>query len=276
PLHNPSELKVINIFKKKLPKVKNVAAFDTSFHTTIPAINHVYPINEQVAKKYEIRRYGYHGVSYKFITKKMQEILGKKSVNLIVCHIGNGASICAIKDSKSFDTSMGLTPLEGVMMGTRCGSIDPSIATYLFRMGMDDKQIDNLFNKESGMYGFIGSADLRDAYKLAAKGNKKAIFAIELYVNRVTEYIVKYANELECKVDAVVFTAGVGENQYETVKKILDKIKLFNMPVDMKKLVKPYDEFKLITTAKAKFPAYMVRTDEELMIAQDVKRLTKK
>ena len=185
PLHNPSELKVINIFKKKLPKVTNVAAFDTSFHTTIPEINHIYPINKKISDKYEIRRYGYHGVSYKFITQKMQKILNKKTVNLIVCHIGNGASICAIKNSKSFNTSMGLTPLEGLMMGTRCGSVDPSIATYLLRCGMKGEQVDNLFNKQSGLMGFVGSGDLRDAFKMKLEGNKTAKFAIDLYINRI-------------------------------------------------------------------------------------------
>ncbi len=275
PLHNPSELKVINIFKKKLPKVKNVAAFDTSFHTTIPAINYVYPIDKDIAKKYEIRRYGYHGISYKFITKKMQEILKKKSVNLIVCHIGNGASVCAIKNSKSFDTSMGLTPLEGLMMGTRCGSVDPSIATYLARMGFKNEQIDELFNKKSGLKGLIGSGDLRDAFKLSQSGDKNAKFTIDLYVNRITDYIVRYANELEGKIDAIVFTAGVGENQTNIVGDCLRRIKLFKMDIDQKKIKAKYDDYKKITTAKSKYQAFMVRTDEELMIAEDVKRLSK-
>lgn len=275
PLHNPPELKVINIFKKKLPKVKNVAAFDTSFHTTIPEINHVYPISKEIAKKYEIRRYGYHGVSYKYITKKMQEILNKKSVNLIVCHIGNGASICAIKNSKSFDTSMGLTPLEGLMMGTRCGSIDPSIATYLGRMGLSNQEIDDIFNKKSGLYGLTGSADLRDAYKLADKKNKQAIFTIQLYINKITDYIVRYANELEGKIDAIVFTAGVGENQMNVVGRSLNNIKLFKIDIDQKKVNEQYADYKKITTSKSKYPAFVVRTDEELMIEQDVKRLTK-
>lgn len=275
PLHNPSELKVINIFKKKLPKVTNVAAFDTSFHTTIPEINHIYPINKKVADKYEIRRYGYHGVSYKFITQKMQQILNKKSVNLIVCHIGNGASICAIKNSKSYNTSMGLTPLEGLMMGTRCGSIDPSIATYLLRCGMKGEQIDNLFNKQSGLYGFTGSGDLRDAFKMKTEGNKMAKFAIDLYINRITDYIVRYANQLEGKIDAIVFTAGVGENQTNVVSDTLKRIKLFNMVIDQKQLNAKYSDYKKITSSKSKYKAYMVRTDEELMIAEDVKRLSK-
>ena len=274
PLHNPSELKVINIFKKKLPKVTNVAAFDTSFHTTIPAINHIYPINQKIADKYEIRRYGYHGVSYKFITQRMEQILKKKSVNLIVCHIGNGASICAIKNSKSYNTSMGLTPLEGLMMGTRCGTIDPSIATYLLSCGMTGQEIDNLFNKQSGLMGLTGSGDLRDAYKLKLQGNKKAAFAIDLYINRITDYIVRYANQLDGKIDAIVFTAGVGENQANIVSQSLARIKLFNMVIDRKILNAKYNDFKKITTAKSKYPAYMVRTDEELMIAEDVKRLS--
>jgi acetate kinase len=162
PLHNGPELTVIEIFEKLLPHAVEIASFDNTFHATIPAVNCTYPIDQETAKKYKVRRYGFHGNSYRFITKRMASLLNKKEPNLIVCHLGNGASICAIKNGKSHDTSMGLTPLEGVMMGTRSGSIDPSIAIYLIREGMSVDQVDNLFNKSSGLKGLFGSPDMRD------------------------------------------------------------------------------------------------------------------
>ncbi len=275
PLHNPHELKVIKIFMKKLPKVKNVAAFDNSFHSTIPEINYRYAIDKQLADKWEIRKFGYHGISYKYITKQMEKILHKKQVNLIVCHIGNGASISAIKNSKSYDTSMGLTPLEGLVMGTRCGDMDPSVAVFLMRKGMNDEQIDETLNKKSGLQGLVGSSDVRDVCSKLDKGNKDAKLALTMYVKRIAKYIVSYANELEGKVDAVVFTAGVGENQNYIVNETCKNIKLFNAEINDKKLIEKYNDNILISSNNATYPIYRVRTDEELMIANDVQNLTK-
>lgn len=275
PLHNPHELKVIKIFMKKLPNVKNVVAFDNSFHSTIPEINYRYAIDKQLADKWEIRKFGYHGVSYKYITMQMEKILHKKQVNLIVCHIGNGASISAIKNSKSYDTSMGLTPLEGLIMGTRCGDMDPSVVVYLMRKGMNDKQIDEFLNKKSGLQGLVGSSDVRDVCGKLEKGNKDAKLALTMYVKRIAKYIVSYANELEGKVDAIVFTAGVGENQSYIVNETCKNIKLFNAEINDKKLIEKYNDHILISSNKATFPIYKVRTDEELMIANDVQNLTK-
>jgi acetate kinase len=270
PLHNGPELTVIDIFEKLLPHATQVASFDNTFHSTIPPVNYTYPIDQKIAQKYAIRRYGFHGNSYRFIAKRMASILKTKNPNLIVCHLGNGASICAIKKGKSYDTSMGLTPLEGVMMGTRSGSVDPSIATYLMREGMSVDQVDNLLNKESGLKGIFGSPDMREVTSAYEKNDSRAKLAFQMYVNRVVEYILKYANELENKVDALVFTAGVGENSMFLVKNVIDQIKLLKLKIDEKKINEKYSDFKLISASSSIYPIYCVRTDEELMIAQDV------
>jgi acetate kinase len=270
PLHNGPELTVINIFEKLLPHATQVASFDNTFHSTIPLVNYTYPIDQNVAQKYAIRRYGFHGNSYRYITRRMADILKIKNPNLVVCHLGNGASICAIKEGKSYDTSMGLTPLEGVMMGTRSGSVDPSIATYLMREGMNVEQIDNLFNKESGLKGVFGSPDMREVVAAYEKNDTNAKLAFDMYVNRVVEYILRYANELENKVDALVFTAGVGENSMFLVKNVIKQIKLLKLEVDEKKINEKYSDYKLVSASSSIYPIYCVRTDEELMIAQDV------
>lgn len=274
PLHNKPELDVVNVFRKLLPKVKNVAAFDTSFHTTIPKINYTYPINVEVAKKHEIKRYGAHGTSYKYINQEMQKILKKKNVNLVVCHIGNGASICAIKDSKSYNTSMGLTPLEGLMMGTRCGDVDPSIIIYLIQQGMNVNEVNDIVNKKSGLLGMVKTNDMRDILQKIKKGNQYD-FAVELYTKRIADYIIKYVNDLNKKVDGIIFTAGVAENNLAVIKKVIEKINLFKLDINSK-LDNKYDFYRLISTPKSKFKIYQVRTDEELMIAKDVVRLSKK
>lgn len=270
PLHNPAELQVIEIMSHLMPKAVQVGSFDNMFHTSIPPENYTYPIDQKIAKQYKIRRYGAHGNSYRFINLKMQEILQKKDVNLIVCHLGNGASICAIKNGKSYATSMGLTPLEGLIMGTRCGDIDPSIALYLLHCGMNAQQIDDLFNKQSGMEALGGSRDMREIEKLYNQHNPEAILAMKMYVNAISKYILEYANLLEGKVDAIVFTAGIGENSAFVVKNVLDNIKLINLSYDVNQLTKSYTEAKLISSNNSQFKIYCARTDEELMIVKDV------
>jgi acetate kinase len=271
PLHNEPELKVIEIFEKLLPNVINVASFDNSFHTTIPDFNYTYPINLKCSKQHAIRRYGFHGNSYRYITMKMQEILNKKDLNLVVCHLGNGASICAIKNSKSYATSMGLTPTEGLMMGSRCGDIDPSIPLYLLTQNMTRQEIDDLLNKQSGVKGLIGSPDMRDLEKLYKNNDHNAKLCLKIYTNRVASYIVNYINQLENKVDAIIFTAGVGENSKFVIKNILDEIKIINLSYDNNLVEQKYDSYKLINSSSSKFPIYCVRTNEELMIANDTK-----
>jgi acetate kinase len=272
PLHNEPELTVIEIFQKLLPNTISVASFDNTFHLTIPKHNYVYPIDQKVAQEYAIRRYGFHGNSYRFIVLQMQKILKRDKLNLIVCHLGNGASITAIKENLSYATSMGLTPLEGLIMGTRSGDIDPSIPIYLARQNMSVDAIDALLNKKSGVQALCGSSDMRDVQSKFNQHDQDAVLAITMYANRVARYIVDYANQLENKVDALVFTAGIGENSMFTVKQIVDKVRLIKLELDESALQNKYDDYKLISTSNSDYPIYCVRTDEELMIAQDVNK----
>lgn len=270
PLHNKPELDTILVFEKLLPHAKNVSSFDTTFHTTMPETSYTYAINPSVCEKYKIRRYGFHGNSYKFINEYMENLLHKKNLNMIVCHLGNGASICGIKNGKSFITSMGLTPLEGVIMGTRSGDFDPSIILYLARQGMSINQIDDLVNKQSGVQGFINSADMRDLLSKIQNGDKVAQFTIDLYANRVAEYVVKYINLIDKNIDAIIFTAGIGENSAFVVEAIINKIKIINLSIDKSLLSKSYSDHKLISNQTSDYPIYCVRTNEEIMIAKDV------
>lgn len=274
PLHNPAELKVYEMFKKLVPNAQQVSAFDTSFHTSIPAINHTYSINQDIAKKYEIRRYGFHGTSYKYINLKMQDILNNKKPNLIVCHLGNGASMCAIKAGKSFNTSMGLTPLEGLVMGTRSGDIDPSIIIYLSRLGYSIDKVSEILEKQSGLQGLCGCIDMRDLTAKANAGDEVCKFTLEYYTQRIADYIVKYANQLENKIDAIVFTGGVGENAFIVREAVINKIKLLNVSIDDKANKTSYGDY-IALNGKGSLPIYAVRTDEELMIAKDVKKFIK-
>ena len=276
PLHNKPELETIEVFEKLLPGVKNVCVFDISFHRTIPDFNN-YPIKQDVVKKYRIYKYGMHGTSYRYIVQKMQNVLKKKNINLIVCHLGNGASICEVINSKSFNTTMGLTPLEGLMMGTRSGDVDPSIVTYLIRKGFTAEQADDLLNKESGFKGVTGYNDCRDVITASRKGNKQATLGLKMFVSRIAKYIVTYANEIANygKIDAIVFTAGIGENSPTIIKMVIDSLPILNLKLDEKKLPIKYDDWKLISTRESKIKIYQVHTNEELMIEQDIKKLVK-
>jgi acetate kinase len=259
-----------------LPHAVSVASFDNTFHATIPPVNYIYPIDQTIAKKYAIRRYGFHGNSYRYINKQMQTILNKDKLNLIVCHLGNGASITAIKNGMSYATSMGLTPLEGLMMGTRCGDIDPSIPIYLARQGMKNDEIDGMLNKKSGVQGMCGSSDMRDLQAKCNANNPEAQLTIEMYTRRVARYIVDYANQLEDKVDAIVFTAGIGENSTFVIKNTINNVKLVKLLLDEQTLSNKYSDYKLISSNNSHYPIYCVRTDEELMIAQDVEEMINK
>lgn len=276
PLHNPPEIETINVFEKLLPGVKNVGVFDTSFHTTIPDFNH-YPLDQEVVKKYQIYKYGMHGTSYRYVTLKMQKVLKKKNINLIICHLGNGASICEVRNGKSFNTTMGLTPLEGLMMGSRCGDVDASIAIYLFRQGYKVEQIEDLLNKQSGFKGVTGFNDCRDVTDAASKGDKKAILALEMYITRVAKYIVTYANEIANigRIDGIVFTAGIGENAPDMIEMITKKLPILGLQLNNKVLMQKYDDYRLISNHCSNIDMYQVRTNEELMIEQDVRKLAK-
>ena len=274
PLHHPGNLAGIEAMRKALPGVPNVAVFDTAFHQTMPQVNYMYPVPYEWYEKYGVRKYGFHGTSHKYITETMKKMLNKDDVNLIICHVGSGASISCIKNGKCYDTTMGLTPLDGLMMGTRCGSIDPSIIEYVCKeSGKDVSEITNDLNKKSGLLGICGFNDNRDVEKAIAAGDEKAKLALDMYVDIICRFIAEYYIELDGKVDAIVMTAGVLENGAETREAILTKLKPFGIEVD-KKVNDTIAGFKdvhegIITTKKSKIPVYVIPTNEEIMIIRD-------
>ena len=278
-LHLPGEISVIECMKNILPDVKQVAVFDTAFHQTMKNDRYIYPIKYEYYEKYGVRKYGFHGTSYNYINNVMKDKLGVNNPNLIVCHIGSGASMCAIKNGECVDTTMGLTPLDGLMMGTRSGSIDPAIIDYLVnKTGKNVSTITDELNKESGMVGLCGKSDLRDVDILINNGDKKAILAMKIYINSIIKYIAEYYFLLKGDVDAIVFTAGVGENnsyvRREVVNYISDVIGS-KLDDDMNNQIAGFKEIKegIITTSDSKCPIYVVPTDEESMILTDTIRL---
>ncbi|MBR3211338.1 MAG: acetate kinase [Bacilli bacterium] len=274
PLHHPGNLAGIEALKEVLPDVPMVAVYDTAFHQTMPVKNYMYPVPYEWYTRYGVRKYGFHGTSHKYITTVMKEKLGKEDVNLIICHIGSGASISAIKEGKCYDTTMGLTPLDGLMMGTRCGAIDPSILEYVCKESdATISDITNDLNKKSGLLGISGFSDARDVEDAVAKGDERAILANTMYNDRVAKYIADYFIELEGKVDAIVFTAGVGENGVLARADILARLAPLGIVVD-DKANGEIASFKekhegIITTKKSKIPVWVVPTNEELMIIKD-------
>ena len=273
PLHHPGNLAGIEAMMEKLD-VPNVAVFDTAFHQTMPDYNYLYPVPYEWYENYGVRKYGFHGTSHKYITQKMQEKLGKKSINIISCHIGSGSSIAAIKNGKCYDTTMGLTPLDGLMMGTRCGSIDPSIIEYVSQeSGKNLSEVMKALNKESGCLAICGASDNRDIEKKMAEGDKKAIMGFRMYCDRIAKYIADYYIELEGKVDAIVFTAGVGENATMTRSEVLKRLIPLGIIIDEEKnnTIAGYKDITegIITSDDSKVDVYVVPTDEELMIALD-------
>ena len=273
-LHHPGNLAGIKALKEVLPKVPMVAVFDTAFHQTMPKKNYMYPVPYEWYLNYGVRKYGFHGTSHKYITTVMKEKLGKEAVNLIICHIGSGASISAIKDGKCYDTTMGLTPLDGLMMGTRSGSIDSSILEYVCKEAdMSISDITDDLNKKSGLLGISGFSDCRDVEEAAAKDDERAILALTMYNDRIAKYIADYYIELEGNVDAIVFTAGVGENGFDVRESIISRLKPLGIELD-KKINGNMAGFKelhegIISTKKSKIPVWVVPTNEELMIIKD-------
>lgn len=281
PLHHPGEIAGIEAMQNVLSDVPQVAVFDTAFHQTIPEENFRYAIPKEFYTEDGIRKYGFHGTSHKYITEKMQEILEKNSVNLIVCHIGSGASICCVKDSKSYDTTMGLTPLAGLVMGTRSGSIDPSIISHICKIRnlSVDKVID-ILNKESGLFGICGKSDWRDVDKLAENGNKDAQLAIKLTENSIRNYIVQYYAELNGNVDAIVFTAGIGENSSSLRADVINSISnVIGTYINdgENNIISKYKEKELgiISTNDSRISVYVIPTDEERMILKDTYNIIK-
>ena len=272
PLHNPAALKGIYAFKESIPNAKMVACFDTAFHQTMDEATYLYPVPYEWYVKYDVRKYGFHGLSHKFISEKMNDILGKKA-NLIICHIGSGASISAIKNGICIDTSMGFTPNAGIMMGTRSGDIDYSIINYIMKKEERTIEwIDNKLNKCSGLEGIAGMSDLRDIDRAFDAKEVKASLAIEMYTNKIVDYIAKYYVKLGGKVDAICFTAGGGENDDIIRGEVLRKIYPLGILLDDEKnketIVRKGKE-GIITKEDSKIPVYVLATDEELMIARD-------
>ncbi len=278
PLHNPGAAAVMKAFFKLAPHAKNVAVFDTSFHQTMPKKNFMYGVPMEWYEKYSVRRYGMHGTSHKYMAIRAGELLNKKNPNIISCHLGNGASLAAIKDGKCVNTSMGLTPLAGIIMGTRSGDIDPSIIEYMCnKTGKSVQEITNSLNKESGILGLSGiSSDFRELRTAAEEGNETAQFVIDIYCKRVADYVVMYQNELDNKVDALVFTAGIGENAGIIREGVMKAVKTMKFVVD-KKVNDPFSpaEHLVLTTPESEVKALMIRTNEEMMIAKDLVELGK-
>lgn len=276
PLHNPPNLIGINVCKDLMPNTPMVAVFDTAFHQTMPEKAFLYPIDYNMYKKYGIRRYGFHGTSHKYVSQRAAAMLNKKNDNLkiITCHLGNGASITAVKNGKSVDTSMGFTPLEGIAMGTRCGNIDPSIVTFLIQAKKwDCKRVDSFLNKECGILGISGiSSDYRDVRDASENGNEQAKLAIDIFNYRIKMFIGSYFAILN-GADALVFTAGIGENSSTIRKDVCDNMDYLGIKIDDKKNNDAVGVEKIISSDDSKVKVLVIPTNEELMIAYDTKEI---
>lgn len=281
PLHNPANLIGVKAFMEALPNTPNVGVFDTAFHQTMKKEQYLYSVPYSWYTDYKVRKYGFHGTSHKFITRTMKEKLGKDNVNLIICHVGSGGSLCAVKDGKSFDTTMGFTPNAGIMMGTRSGDIDYSLIPYVVNeSGMNLKEVDNVLNKQSGLLGISGvSSDHRDIESAIEEGNELAVLSNEMYVNRIANYIAEYYVELCGNVDALVFTAGLGENAIGFRRDVMNRLACLGIKLDdsVNNTIAGFKDVHegIISTDDSKVPVYVVPTNEELMIATDTYELIK-
>jgi len=277
PLHNPANLLGIEVMMKMLPKVKQVGVFDTSFHQSMPVEAFLYALPYKYYEKNKVRRYGFHGTSHKYVAQKAAALLGKKyeDLKIITCHLGNGASVCAIKHGKSVDTSMGFTPVEGLIMGTRCGDLDLGALLYIAeKEGMDFKAMNTLINKKSGIAGIVeGSSDMRDVEDGVEQGNERCIAALKTYCYRVKKYIGAYAAAMN-GVDLIVLTGGVGENDRGVREVILEDLQFFGVEFDPStNNIRGKDQ--LLTKPGSRTAAMVITTDEELVIATDTLHLVR-
>ena len=281
PLHNPANLIGVKAMMKAIPNAIHTAVFDTAFHQTMPEVNYLYSVPYSWYRDYKIRKYGFHGTSHKYITNVMQEKLGTKDVNLIIANIGSGGSLTAVKNGKSYDTTMGFGPNAGITMGTRCGDIDYSTILYAMKKtGMTFEEIDSILNKKSGLLGISEKySDHRDIEAGIDSGDKQCKLADKVYIDRIVKYISEYYVELEGKVDAIVLTAGTGENARDVRKDIIDKLNCLGIYLDRDKNSKiaSFLDVKegLISTADSKVPVYVIPTDEEVVIARDAYNFAK-
>lgn len=278
PLHNPACILGIEACKAVFPNKPMVGVFDTAFHQTMPKEKYIYPIPYEYYKKYGVRKYGFHGTSHMYVSKKLAEIENKdiKDMKIVTCHLGQGSSICAIKDGKSLDTSMGLTPLGGIPMVTRSGDLDPSVLTYLMKKeNMSAKEMEDMLNKKSGLAGISGLApDFRVIEEESNNGNEFAKIAIEQFNYSIASYITKYAMAMN-GIDYIVFTGGVGENQINIRKGICEKLTFMGVELDLDENNMRGEE-KVISKPESKVKVYVIPTNEELMIAKETERLISK
>ena len=278
PLHNPACILGIEACKAVFPNKPMVGVFDTAFHQTMPKEKYIYPIPYEYYKKYGVRKYGFHGTSHMYVSKKLAEIENKdiKDMKIVTCHLGQGSSICAIKDGKSLDTSMGLTPLGGIPMVTRSGDLDPSVLTYLMKKeNMSAKEMEDMLNKKSGLAGISGLApDFRVIEEESNNGNEFAKIAIEQFNYSIASYITKYAMAMN-GIDYIIFTGGVGENQINIRKGICEKLTFMGVELDLDENNMRGEE-KVISKPESKVKVYVIPTNEELMIAKETERLISK
>jgi len=274
PLHNPANITGVEAIEAILPDVPQVGVFDTAFHQTMPAKSFMYPLPYKFYKEDGVRRYGFHGTSHRYVSKRVCEILGVNIENkkIITCHVGNGGSITAVLNGKSVDTSMGLTPTEGLMMGTRVGDIDPGALTFIMKkhnLTVDDLQ--KIINKESGVLGISGlSSDMRTIEEAVNAGNERAILALDIYEQRILKYIGAYAAEMG-GVDIIVFTGGVGENQTSLRENVCEPLKFIGVEIDKELNARTRGTETVVSKPESKVKVVVVPTDEELMIARDTK-----
>ena len=278
PLHNPANLKGVDAVSELMPGLPQVGVFDTAFHQTMPARAYLYAVPYELYEKYGVRRYGFHGTSHRYVSARALEFLGKpvEGSKVITAHIGNGGSLAAVVDGKCIDTTMGLTPLEGVMMGTRSGDIDAGAVSFIQKkLNLDADGISDLLNKKSGISGLSGlSSDMRDIENAANAGNERAIVAQDSYFYRVKKYIGAYAAAME-GVDVIVFTAGVGENQTKMREEVCKGLEFMGVKIDVAKNATIRGEEAIISTPDSKVTVVVIPTDEELMIASDTMALVK-
>lgn len=278
PLHNPPNIMGIEACKELMPNTPMVAVFDTAFHQTIPAENFIYALPYEYYEKYGIRKYGFHGTSHRYVSMRAAEILEKpiEELNIVTCHLGNGASVCAVQGGKSIDTSMGFTPLEGLAMGTRSGDIDPAIIPFIMeKEDLSFDEVNKMLNKESGVLGISGlSSDFRDLEVAANEGNERAELALNIFCNRVKEYIGAYS-ALMCNVDALVFTAGIGENSNTVREKICEDLECINIEID-EQLNDIRGKEAVVSKDSSDVKVLVIPTNEELTIARDTVKLINK
>ena len=278
PLHNPASLEGINAVEKVLPGVRQVTVFDTSFHQTIPAVNYMFALPYEYYEKYRVRKYGFHGTSHKYVARVGAELAGLdfEHSKIITCHIGNGASITAVLNGKSYDTSMGFSPLDGLVMGTRCGQVDASAITFIGeKEGMSYAELDTMMNKKSGVLGLTGiSSDMRDIDRAYDEGNERAILARDMYYLRIKKFVGQYAAEMG-GVDLIVFTGGVGENSSEMREAVCTGLEFMGVEFDAEANRGARGVNKLLSKGGSKVKVAVIATDEELMIATDTYNLVK-